>query len=40
MQKQIKYIFIKGLFESRKIAQALEKHANSIIHLETVACTS
>ncbi|CAG8658423.1 uncharacterized protein OCT59_024454 [Rhizophagus irregularis] len=40
MQKQIKYVFIDGFYECKKITQALEKHANSIIHLETTKYTS
>ncbi|RGB33733.1 hypothetical protein C1646_761378 [Rhizophagus diaphanus] len=40
MQKQIKYVFIDEYYECKKITQALEKHANSIIHLETVKYTS
>ncbi|GET04603.1 hypothetical protein GLOIN_2v1790394 [Rhizophagus clarus] len=34
MQKQIKYVYIKDYYECKRITQALEKHANSIIHLE------
>ncbi|CAB4471079.1 unnamed protein product [Rhizophagus irregularis] len=33
MQKQIKYIFIDKYHKCKKINQALEKHVNSIVHL-------
>ncbi|GBC07557.1 hypothetical protein RclHR1_07530006 [Rhizophagus clarus] len=35
MQKQIKYIFIDEFSKCKRISQALEKHANSIIYLHT-----
>ncbi|RGB24307.1 hypothetical protein C1646_773281 [Rhizophagus diaphanus] len=34
MQKQIKYIFIDEYPECKKMNQALEKHVNSIVHLD------
>ncbi|RGB33738.1 hypothetical protein C1646_761384 [Rhizophagus diaphanus] len=40
MQTQIKYLFIDGHYECKKITQALEKHVNSIIHLEMTRYTS
>ncbi|GBC14246.2 hypothetical protein GLOIN_2v1771480 [Rhizophagus irregularis DAOM 181602=DAOM 197198] len=41
MQTQIKYVFIDGFYdECKKIIQALEKHVNSIIHLEITEYTS
>ncbi|GBC14249.1 uncharacterized protein OCT59_024461 [Rhizophagus irregularis] len=40
MQNQIKYIFIDGPFNCKEIVQALEKHVNSIIHLEMTQYTS
>ncbi|CAB4437385.1 unnamed protein product [Rhizophagus irregularis] len=37
MQTQIKYVFIDGCYvECKKIIQALDKHVNSIIHLEMI----
>ncbi|CAB4488308.1 unnamed protein product [Rhizophagus irregularis] len=40
MQNQIKYIFIDGPLDCKEIVQALEKHVNSIIHLEMTQYTS
>ncbi|PKY61115.1 hypothetical protein RhiirA4_485663, partial [Rhizophagus irregularis] len=41
MQTQIKYVSIDGYYvECKKITQALEKHVNSIIHLEIKYYTS
>ncbi|CAG8758509.1 15953_t:CDS:2, partial [Rhizophagus irregularis] len=40
MQTQIKYVFIVVYCECNMIAQALEKHVNSIIHLEITNYTS
>ncbi|CAB4437499.1 unnamed protein product [Rhizophagus irregularis] len=40
MQTQIKYVFIFVYRECNMIAQALEKHVNSIIHLEITNYTS
>ncbi|PKK76136.1 hypothetical protein RhiirC2_772829 [Rhizophagus irregularis] len=40
VQTQIKYVFLDGYYECKKIIQALEKHVNSIIHLEMAQYTS
>jgi hypothetical protein len=40
MQKQIKYLYISEFCECEMIAQALEKHVNSIVYLETNTCTT
>ncbi|CAB4437384.1 unnamed protein product [Rhizophagus irregularis] len=40
MQTQIKYVFLDGHYKCKKIIQALEKHVNSIIHLEMAQYTS